>query len=261
MSTWINGKAIAMAVAIMAAGWSVSASEGEVHKIAPDAALQQLKDGNARFIAGKSTHPNADAARIIQADKEDQGKYAFATILSCSDSRVPVELIFDTGIMDIFVVRDAGNISGPDATASIEYGICHVHTPVLVILGHSRCGAVTTVTKVVNGKIIKLEKNIPPLVNNIVPAVKRAQANHSDVHGDALIPYATEENVWLTIEDLLLKSPATREMVKSGKLKIAGAVYDLATGKVNWLPEDKVAAILKNVEKNPKKVEGIFAEK
>jgi len=254
-------KALALAVVLCTCGYSSIASGDAVPKIAPAAALQQLKDGNARFAAGKPIHGNADAARITLADKEDQGKYAFATVLSCSDSRVPVELLFDVGIMDIFVVRDAGNVAGPDATGSVEYGVCHVHTPVLVVLGHTKCGAVTTVTRMVNGQSVKLEANIPLLVGGIVPVVKRTMCAHCELHGDALIPFATEENVWQSISDLFRKSPAVREMVRDGHLKVVGAIYDLSQGKVRWLPEEKVTSLLDEAEKNPAKTVEKFASK
>ena len=114
----------------------------------PDAAaaLALLKEGNARFAAGNAKRPDADMARIKLADAESQGKYAYATVISCSDSRVPVELIFDAGIMDIFVIRVAGNVCDSDEIGSIEYGLAHVKTPVLVVMGHTKCGAVTAVT-------------------------------------------------------------------------------------------------------------------
>jgi carbonic anhydrase len=116
-------------------------------------------------------------------------------VITCSDSRVPVEHIFDTGIMDIFVIRVAGNVCDVDERGSIEYGLAHVHTPVLVVLGHTQCGAVTAVTHAIHGTGHALECNIPPLVDNIEPAVRRAMANHPDVHGDEIIPYAIEENI------------------------------------------------------------------
>lgn len=99
-------------------------------------------------------------------------------MITCSDSRVPVELVFDAGVMDIFVVRVAGNVCDTDEVGSIEYGLAHVNTPVLVVLGHTQCGAVTAVTHAVQGKGHALELNIPPLVDNIEPAVKRAMVTN-----------------------------------------------------------------------------------
>jgi carbonic anhydrase len=229
------------------------ASSAEVKKPSPDEALASLKDGNIRFVEGKSQHPHTDSARLIQAGKENQANHAYATVITCSDSRVPVERIFDAGIMDTFVIRVAGNVIDTDEAGSIEYGLAHVNTPVLVVLGHTQCGAVTAVTQAVHGHGHPLECNIPPLVDNIEPAVKRAMAANPKLEGDAIIPAATEENVWQGIEDLFMRSPATRTLVREGKAKVVGAVYEVGTGKVQWLPEAKVAAILAQVEGSPKK--------
>jgi carbonic anhydrase len=232
---------------------AAAAGAQEIIKPNAEQALQVLKDGNARFVAGKSSNPNCDMARANLAGKSDQGDYAYATIISCSDSRVPVERIFDTGIMDLFIVRVAGNVVDGDEAGSIEYGLGHVHTPLLVVLGHSQCGAVTAVAAAVEGHGHALERNIPALVDNIAPAVKRAQKKNPGVQGAALIPFGIEENVWQGIEDLFMRSPATREQVKSGKVKVVGALYDVSSGSVSWLPEAKVVEILAQVEKSPKK--------
>jgi carbonic anhydrase len=229
-------------------------------KGSPSEILQTLKDGNERFSAGKSKYPHTDPARIGLADTSDQGNFAYATVLSCSDSRVPVELIFDAGIMDLFVVRVAGNVCDTDEIGSIEYGLAHVKTPVLVILGHTRCGAVTAVSQAVEGHGHKLERNIPPLVDNIIPAVKRAMDQHKDVHGEAIVPFAIEENVWQAADDLFMKSPAVRDLVKTGKVQVVGAIYDLVTGKVNWLPQAKIAETLQRVEASPEKETEPFAK-
>ena len=239
---------------LLAQGVPISeATQQQVKKPGPDAVLKMLKEGNRRFYSGKATYPHLSAARLALAGKEDQGNYAYATIITCSDSRVPVELVFDAGVMDIFVVRVAGNVCDTDEAGSIEYGLAHVRTPVFVMLGHTQCGAVTAVTHALHGKGHALERNIPPLVDNIIPAVKRAEDIHKDVHGDSIIPYAIEENVWQGIEDLFMKSPVTRKLVQKGKVKVAGAIYDVGTGKVKWLPLKKVDRIMKKVEASPKK--------
>ena len=227
----------------------------------PDEALQMLQEGNIRFSTGKTKHPEADAARFRLAGTENQRDHAIATVLSCSDSRVPVELIFDTGVMDLFVVRVAGNVCDTDEIGSIEYGLAHVHTPLFVMLGHTQCGAVTAVTHAALGKGHALERNIPPLLENIIPAVQRAMEIHKDARGEAVLPYAIEENVWQGIEDLLLKSPATFELVRSGKVKMAGAIYDVGTGVVSWLPPEKVDAIVAGVEANPFRETDPFGER
>jgi len=148
--------------------FTTKATEQYPKKPSPDEILQMLKKGNERFYTGKATYPHTNAVRLEQAGKEDQGNHAYATIITCSDSRVPVELIFDAGVMDIFVIRVAGNVCDTDEIGSIEYGLAHVHTPVFVMLGHTQCGAVTAVTHALHGKGHALELNIPPLVDNII---------------------------------------------------------------------------------------------
>jgi carbonic anhydrase len=236
-------------------------SKKGVKKPDPEAVIKMLKEGNKRFFSGKATHTHTDAARLILAGKESQADHAYATVITCSDSRVPVELLFDAGVMNIFVIRVAGNVCDTDEIGSIEYGLAHVHTPVLVVLGHTQCGAVTAVTHAIEGKGGLLERNIPPLVDNIVPAIKRAKHRHKEVKGDAIIPYAIEENVWQAVDDLFMKSPSVRNLVKKGTTKVVGAIYDVGTGRVKWLPTRQVDRILKKVEASPNKEIEPFAIK
>ncbi len=223
-------------------------------KVSVNEALQRLKEGNRRFVAGERVYPNSDSSRLYQAGTEDQKNHAYATVIACSDSRVPVEILFDAGIMDIFVIRLAGNVCDTDGIGSIEYGLAHVNTPILVVLGHTQCGAVTAVTHAIHGTGNVLERNIIPLVDNIIPAVKRAILQNSHIYGNAIVPYATIENVWQSVEDLFMKSPFTRNIVKTGKIKVVGAIYDVKTGKINWLPEDRVSQILNQVISNDQKI-------
>lgn len=239
---------------------SALASGSKVAKPSPDAAIAILKTGNKRFVSGKTIQPHTDATRLALAGKEDQGDHAYATVITCSDSRVPVEILFDAGVMDIFVIRVAGNVLDVDEIGSVEYGLAHVNTPVLVVLGHTQCGAVTAVTNIVQGHGHPLEKNIPSLIDNIIPAVEKAIAGNPKVHGADVIPFAIEENVWQGIEDLFLKSPVSRDLVNKGKVKVIGAVYDVSNGIISWLPEAKVTEILKKDEANPKKAMGAMAE-
>ncbi len=218
----------------------------------PDAeqSLALLKAGNSRYVGGNPEYPHSELSRRNLAGRADQGDYAYATVITCSDSRVPVEQLFDAGVMDIFTIRVAGNVLDVDEVGSVEYGIAHVRTPVFVILGHTQCGAVTAVTHALRGTGHPLELNIPPLVDNIEPAVRRAIANHPAAVGDAVIPYAIEDNVYQGAEDLFMRSPTARNMVASGQLKVVGAIYDVATGAVEWLPESRIAQILASVNAN-----------
>jgi len=220
-------------------------------KPSPDKAVEILKEGNRRFVRGQPQRPHLSPERIIKAGRESQNDHAYATILSCSDSRVPVEHIFDAGIMDLFVVRVAGNVANTDEIGSIEYGLAHVKTPVLVVLGHTQCCAVTAVTEALHGHGHALERNIPPLVNSIETAVRRAQERYPHLKEKEVIPYAIEENVWLAMENLFMKSPAVREIVKEGRAKVVGAIYNVGTGEISWLPEARVTNILNAVESDP----------
>lgn len=225
----------------LATVWIACLSLPALAKPNAEEALALLKAGNQRFVDGAPMRPHLNLKRAQEAAKADQADFAYATVLSCSDSRVPVEALFDAGIMDIFVVRVAGNVCDTDEAGSIEYGVGHVKTPVLVVLGHSRCGAVTAVTHALEGKGHELETNIVPLIANVEPAVKRAHEAHPELEGDALVTGAIEENVWQSIQDLFAKSASLREQSKSGSVRVVGAIYSLETGKVSWLPEDKVA--------------------
>ncbi|MFH1058779.1 MAG: carbonic anhydrase [Pseudomonadota bacterium] len=229
-------------------------------KPTPDQILAKLLAGNQRFANQKTVNPHRDLKRAALSAKENQGDHALATVVSCSDSRVPVEVLFDVGIMDIFVIRVAGNVVQTNEAGSIEYGVAHVHTPLLMVLGHSGCGAVNAVINEVEGRPAQWERNIPPLVAPIVPAVKRAKSAHPDQCCAALLPAAVEENVWQSLTDLFKMSPAVRELVKSGKLKAVGAVYDLGTGKVRVLDQAKPAAILASVEAMPDKATEAMAK-
>lgn len=229
-------------------------------KPGPDQIIEFLTKGNERFASGQATHPHADPERVILASKENQGNHALATVLSCSDSRVPPERLFDVGVMDIFVVRVAGNVANTDEIGSIEYGLAHVNTPLLVVLGHTQCGAVNAVTAATTGHGHPLERNIPPLVAPIGPAVKKAMTANPKLQGPELVAQAIVQNVYQSIEDIFLKSAAVRELIKSGKVKVVGAIYDLGTGKVSWLPAAKSAEILAQVEANPKKATKVMAD-
>ncbi len=191
-------------------------------------ALEKLEAGNLRFLSGHSVHPRLDEG--VRYNNSTNGQKPFATIMACSDSRVPVEILFDQGIGDLFVIKVAGNVSDVDEIGSIEYGIAHLGTPVMVVMGHTSCGAVTAVTMKDH-----VHGNIPALVDNIVPAVKKAEAKYHHLKDKELVPYAIEENVWQSISDLYHFSKDARDLTKSGKLAVIGAIYDIESGKVRWL--------------------------
>jgi len=200
---------------------------GESLKYSPAEALERLKNGNARYIKGERKSPRADASRRAETAT---AQHPVATVIACSDSRCSVELLFDQGLGDVFVVRTAGNVCSVNEIGSTEYAVIHLNTPVCVVLGHTGCGAVTA--SVTNAK---LEGSLPALLSNIQPAVSKAKAERPDLQGAALISLAVECNVRLGLENLLMKSEETRNLVANGKLLLIGAVYDVATGEVKWL--------------------------
>jgi carbonic anhydrase len=204
------------------------ASSSGTHPVSPENGLKMLAEGNLRFALGQSTHPNTSFSRRLLTTTEGQAPYA--TIIACSDSRVPVEILFDQGVGDLFVIKVAGNVADTDEIGSAEYGVDHLGTPVLMVLGHTYCGAVTAVT---TGA--EVHGSIPELVDNIVPAVEKARHDHPDADTPELIVKAIEANIWLAIEDMLTKSHAIADRAKDGRVVVVGAVYDILTGKVEVL--------------------------
>jgi carbonic anhydrase len=206
------------------------ASSGSGSGITGNEALTLLKEGNARFAEGARTLPNTGSDRRL--DTFANGQKPFVTILGCADSRVPPEHLFDAGIGDLFIIRVAGNVADTDEIGTVEYGVEHLGTPLLVVLGHGKCGAVTAVLKGdhVGG-------SIPALVDNILPAAEKGKAEYGSDFSDRLLNGTIELNVWQAIEDIFLGSAIVRELAEEGKLKVVGAVYDLDTGKVEWLGE------------------------
>lgn len=184
----------------------------------PDKALQKLLEGNQRFTQHHPQYPHQSQARLQEVA---QSQHPFATILSCADSRVAAEIVFDQGIGDLFDVRVAGNIATPEVLGSIEYAVVMLGTPVLMVLGHERCGAVTAA---VQNEV--LPGDIGSFVNAILPAVERVKGQPGDA-----VDNAVTANVQYQIERLQ-RSPLLQERLQSGQLKIVGGRYDLDTGRV-----------------------------
>lgn len=210
-----------------------------------EASLALLKEGNQRFATGHSKHPNLDSER--RSIVVSEGQKPFATILACSDSRSPVEEIFDRGVGDLFVVRVAGNVADDSQLATIEYGVDHLGTPLLVVLGHTGCGAVTAACQ--GGE---LPGHLKALVDRIKPAVTKARASAPDP--DRFIPVAIQANIWQQMETIFKESDIVREKVKSGSLQVVGGLYDLERGTISWLgahpSQDNVIAQAEAAEKS-----------
>ena len=235
MSRTKRVSAFSLAVLVLCAAvvWAGAPQAG----LTPDQALERLEKGNERFAASRPVHPDLDTARRTATAR--QGQKPFAMVLGCSDSRVPVEHVFDVGLGDLFVVRVAGNVTYFDQAGSIEYGAEHLGANLLVVLGHTKCGAVAAV---VNGA--KEHGNIPALVAAIIPAVEKARAENPALSGPELVDKAVEYNVRQSMEDLFRLSPSMRAMVKAGRVKVVGAVYDIESGRVKWLGEHPAQAEL-----------------
>ncbi|QQS08159.1 MAG: carbonic anhydrase [Phycisphaerales bacterium] len=201
----------------------------------PDQVLAWLTEGNARWANGNTQNPNSSTQR--RADTAANGQHPRVTILTCADSRLPVERIFDQGVGDLFVLRVAGNVITATEAGTIEYGLEHLHTPLLVVMGHTKCGAVTAACQTFASSDSPAPGNIGALLNEIHPAVDRAKATMNSTDPNTIAPTAVVENVWQSIFDVFQTSPATVELVREGKVKVVGAVCDISTGKVEFLGE------------------------
>lgn len=194
--------------------------------IPPEEALQLLIDGNARYLAGDPLDTDYEAARAKQASVQ----YPFASILSCADSRVPPEIVFDHGPGDLFVVRVAGNVAADDGIASLEYGSAVLGVPLILVLGHTSCGAVDAAIKVVKDNAV-LPGHLPELIDRITPAVRTAMAGNPP----NLLAAATAQNVQDTMTRIGEKSMVLSELIARGKVKVVGGIYELASGAVTLL--------------------------
>jgi carbonic anhydrase len=192
--------------------------------VTSDSALAELKAGNQHHMQHQYKHPHETVAR--QRELVD-GQYPHAEILSCADSRVPPEIVFDQGLGDLFVVRVAGNVATDTEIGSLEYGAEHLHIPLLVVLGHESCGAVTAAVQ--GGEA---EGHIAALVSLIKPAVDKSRGMPGDP-----VASAVRTNVEMVVQQLRSSTPVLSELIAQGKLKIVGGVYSLKSGKVTWLPD------------------------
>ncbi|HXI85449.1 MAG TPA: carbonic anhydrase [Verrucomicrobiae bacterium] len=190
--------------------------------VTADEALARLKAGNERFVTGKVIHPNEGADRRAEVAK---GQDPFAIIVGCSDSRVGPEVVFDQGLGDLFVIRTAGNVVDDVALGSIEYAADHLGVPLILVLGHTRCGAVSAA--VAGGEA---PGHVASVVKKIKPAVEETKGKP----GDAL-DNAVRANVHHVVNQLRNTAPILSGLVKSGKLRVVGACYDLDTGRVALL--------------------------
>lgn len=190
----------------------------------PEQAVQRLKDGNNHFVANKPEHPHVTPKWRMQLAT---GQHPFAIVLGCADSRTAPEVVFDQGLGDLFVVRVAGNILNDELLGSIEYAVEHLGSPLIVVLGHERCGAVKAARETVAAKA-EAPGHVQSLVKAIEPAVIATATADAETTAKA--------NVMNVVKALEGSGPILKEKVAAGKVKVVGAHYDLDTGVVEFLP-------------------------
>ncbi|WP_107670102.1 carbonic anhydrase [Cyanothece sp. BG0011] len=191
--------------------------------LTPEQALAQLMAGNQRFVQNKQKNPNQTTIRLPEVV---EGQTPFAAVLSCADSRIPIEILFDRGIGDIFVVRDAGNVATESAIASLEFGTLVLGAKVLMVIGHQDCGAVISTMKQA-----EVPGSIGVILDNIKPAIDNYLGEENDIEA---IKQATQANVLYQV-DQLNQSPIIAQLQAENKLKIVGAYASLDTGEIRLI--------------------------
>ena len=217
-------KIMMLTLLILSTFHALALAEGGQATVSADTALARLKRGNQRFVKGKPQVRHLISERKALAE----GQAPYAIILCCSDSRVSPEIIFDESLGKLFVVRVAGNVADPVDLGSIEYAAQHLHAKLLLVVGHESCGAVKATLDGGN-----LPPNIEAIVEKISPAVAKAKNQHRDTK--TTLNLAIEENVRQQMNNALQQSAVLQEMVEKKELRITGGVYNLHTGKVEYL--------------------------
>ncbi|MEP5762960.1 MAG: carbonic anhydrase [Halieaceae bacterium] len=200
--------------------------------ITPQDALDRLKQGNRRFLSGDLN--SEILASPARRDALIQDQRPFAIILGCSDSRVPAEIIFDRGLGDLFVIRVAGNVVAPSQIGSIEYAAEMFGTRLVVVLGHSNCGAVQATLDELHRPSENRSPNLRSIVGRITPAIEGLLAEDSSGDGAALMPAAVEANIHASVEQLKHGSEILEVLIDAEALRIVGAQYSLETGEVHF---------------------------
>jgi len=217
--------AVLVLIVVLSGCGTSNKKTSEVTSFNSSQALEELKEGNAKFVTGQVSQIETS---VMQRVSLAEGQEPFAVIVGCSDSRVPPELLFDQGLGEIFVARVAGNVVDPVVLGSVEYAVDHLHSSLVVVLGHQGCGAVSAA---IDGG--EQPGDIPAIISLIQPSVDQAKAQ--GLTGDAEVEKVTELNINSSLA-AVNASPVVSQLVKEGKLKVVGAEYQLATGFVQWLP-------------------------
>lgn len=216
------GLAATAAPLVLPAGRAFAA-DPVASSVTPDEALTRMMEGNERYATGKLDPKDFEIGRAARA----VAQHPIAGIVSCADSRVAPEFIFDQGAGDLFIVRVAGNFISDDGLASLEYGVAFLGTPLLLVLGHSGCGAVASAIKVVKDGAV-LPGHLPGLIDSVTPAVEAAMKTNPD----DLLAASIVENVKLAMATLVSSRPILASAAAAGKIQVVGGVYDIASGRV-----------------------------
>ncbi|MBI4892305.1 MAG: carbonic anhydrase [Acidobacteria bacterium] len=202
-------------------------AEHEQHLFTADEAFTRLLEGHRRFLSGRARFSTLDRDHLTTLAA---GQQPFATILGCSDSRVPPEIIFDATLGEIFVIRVAGNTMAPEIAGSLQYAVSHLHTPLIVVLGHEGCGAIQAALKTRQEGHQHFSR-IQMLVDRLLPALEELDAS---VDPDSLLSLAVEANVRY-VADIIRHSPEGQLRLKEGRVRLLGAIYQLDTGAIRLL--------------------------
>ena len=200
--------------------------------VSPQQALWRLRAGNERFISG--TRSIEAMISPLRRHELVEGQAPFATILTCSDSRVPVELVFDQGLGDLFVIRVAGNVVAPSLVGSVEYAAAVLNSQLVVVMGHSRCGAVKATLDVLRGRGDVPSENIRDIVERIRPAIAPIVDSSDGLDAAGLLDEAILANARASTDHLRHASPLLEARIQSGELAVVGANYDIGTGRVDF---------------------------
>lgn len=199
--------------------------------LSPAKALEILKDGNSRFVSNIRANRNL----LQQVNETSEGQFPFAVVLSCIDSRTSAELIFDQGLGDVFSIRIAGNIANDDILGSMEFACAVAGSKIIVVLGHTKCGAV-------KGACDHVEMgNLTTLLNKLEPAVKsvKTEGERNSKNG-AFVEAVAEINVFLTMDKIRESSPILNDLIEKGKVGLIGGMYSVETGEVTFYDEKAV---------------------
>ena len=195
-------------------------------------ALARLREGNRRFVAGQTT--TATLSNSARREALVSGQEPFAIILGCSDSRVPAELVFDQSFGDLFVIRVAGNIVAPSQVGSVEFAASRFGTRLVVVMGHSQCGAITATLEELQGRATSQSRNLRSIVDRVRPSVETVLNDRRDADPDTLIRDAVRANVRASVNHLRRGSELLERLIPENGLLVVGAEYSLETGVVDF---------------------------